>query len=221
MDELVENIQRKLDEKIKTMLRKENIDNFTDVQKLSFDSILDGSNVLLISPTGSGKTLAALIPIYNRWLKEKPQPISILYITPMKSLNRDMIQHLEHWARDLEMEIAVRHGDTTAYERKQQQEFPNDMMILTLEMIQSTLTGKKIREHLRNVKWVILDEIHEIVTSKRGVQLAVALERLKQLCGDFQLIMLSATVSEPEKVASFFVGGRIVDVIESGENKKL
>lgn len=221
MDSTSSDINTRLDGKIKAMLSKEGIKSFTEIQRLSFGKIEDGSNVLLISPTGSGKTLAALVPIYNRWLKEKPRPISILYITPMKSLNRDVLLHLEHWARDLEMELAVRHGDTSAYERKQQQEFPNDMLILTLEMMQSTLTGRKIREHLRNVKFVVLDEVHEIVNSKRGVQLAVALERLKELCTDFQLVMLSATVAEPEKVAKFFAGGKIVDVIESEEEKKI
>jgi ATP-dependent Lhr-like helicase len=217
----IENIYNKLDEKIKAMLKKEGIVKFTEIQKLSFDKIYNGSNVLLISPTGSGKTIAAMLPIYQKWLNEKPNPISILYITPMKSLNRDLLLHLESWAKELEMEIAVRHGDTPNYERKQQSEFPDDMLILTLEMLQSILIGKKIRENLKNVKWVVLDEVHEIFNSKRGVQLSVALERLKQLCRDFQLIMLSATVSEPEKVANFFSGGKHVEIIESRENKRM
>jgi ATP-dependent Lhr-like helicase len=94
----IENIYNKLDEKIKAMLKKEGIVKFTEIQKLSFEKIYNGSNVLLISPTGSGKTIAAMLPIYQKWLNEKPNPISILYITPMKSLNRDLLLHLESWA---------------------------------------------------------------------------------------------------------------------------
>ncbi len=220
-EDLNKAILDRLDKKIKSALAKDKISGFTKVQQLSFGKIEGGSNVLLISPTGSGKTLAAMLPIFNRWLKETPDPTSIMYISPMKSLNRDQISHLLHWANELEMEIAVRHGDTTDYERKRQQEFPNDMLIMTLEMIQSTITGKKIREHFRNVKFVIVDEVHEIVNSKRGVQLAVMLERLREFCGNFQLVMLSATVSEPEKVAAFLSGGRQVEIVETEEKKWL
>lgn len=216
-----DHLYQKLNSKIKLLLKKEGRESFTDIQRQSLEKILNKSNVLLISPTGSGKTLAALVPVFNIWLKEGYNPMSILYITPMKSLNRDIIEHFLSWGKDLDMEIGVRHGDTTPYERKQQQEFPNDMLILTLEMLQSTMTGKKIREHLRNVKFVVIDEVHEIFTSKRGVQLSLALERLKQLCGDFQLIMLSATVSEPEKVAGFFSGGKPVEIIESDADKMI
>jgi ATP-dependent Lhr-like helicase len=190
-------------------------------QQLAIPTILSGLNCLLISETGTGKTLAAFLPIFHLWLEHKPKPVSILYISPLKSLNRDMIEHLIHWGQELEMEVTVRHGDTSAYERKQQVEFPNDMMIVTLETLQPILVGKRIRELLRNVKWVILDEVHEIADSKRGVQLTLALERLKQLCGDFQLIMLSATVGDPEKVASFFSGGKLVKVIKAETTKQM
>jgi len=216
-----ESVFEKLDEKIQKALRKFKIAEPTPIQQLATEPILAGMSCLLISETGTGKTLAALLPIFHLWLKEKPKPVSILYISPMKALNRDLLLHLEEWARELEMEITVRHGDTSSYERKMQQEFPNDMMIVTLETLQPILTGKKIREHLRNVKWVILDEVHEIADSKRGVQLALALERLKELCGDFQLIMLSATIGEPEKVSSFFSGNKLVKAIRATSEKAM
>ena len=177
---------------------------------------------MLISPTGTGKTLAALLPIFTLWLKNKPKPISILYISPLKSLNRDVVEHMLHWCNELGIEVAVRHGDTSAYERKLQVEFPNDMMIVTLETLQPILVGKKIREYLKNVKWVIIDEVHELVDSKRGTQLAIALERLKALAGhDFQIIGLSATVGSPEKVARFLCPSGNIEIIKAVQPKAM
>jgi len=205
---------------LKEILKKLGISKLTEIQEMAFKPIYEGKDCLLISPTGTGKTLAALLPIFKKWLEEKPKPTSILYISPMKALNRDQEEHLSFWAKELEMNISVRHGDTSSYERKQQAEFPNDLLIVTLEALQSILVGKKIREHLKNVKWVVLDEVHEIIESKRGVQLSVALERLRELSPGFQLIMLSATISDPEKVAKFF-GGKNLEVITMKYKKPL
>jgi ATP-dependent Lhr-like helicase len=190
-------------------------------QQLAIPTILSGINTLLIAETGTGKTESAMLPIFNFILTQNPKPISTLYLTPLKSLNRDLIDRMLWWSNQLDIEISVRHGDTTQHERKQQVEFPPQLMFATLETLQPILVGKRIRELLRNVKWVVIDEVHECVDSKRGVQLTLALERLKELCGDFQLIMLSATVAEPEKVASFFSGNKIVKIIKADTVKKM
>ncbi|MEM5804933.1 MAG: DEAD/DEAH box helicase [Candidatus Aenigmatarchaeota archaeon] len=190
-------------------------------QELGIPSILSGLNTLIIAQVGTGKTEAAMLPIFNFILEKRLNPISVLYITPLKALNRDLIERMLWWVNQLGIEISVRHGDTSAYERKLQVEFPPQILFMTLETLQPILTGKKIREHLRNVKYVVLDEIHECADSKRGVQLALALERLRELCGDFQLIMLSATVGDPEKVAEFFAGGRSVKIVKAVTSKQM
>lgn len=182
--------------------------------------IASGMNVMIIAPTGSGKTESALLKIFDRIIQESPKQINTLYITPMKSLNRDMLERILWWGKELEMEVAVRHGDTSQHERRTQIEFPPDIMITTLEQLQPMLTGKNVRELLRNIKHIILDEVHEVVDSKRGVQLAVALERIRELSGDFQLIMLSATVANPEHVAEFFSGGKATKIIRADTEKK-
>ncbi len=212
----------KLSQKLQDALKKRGFDRATLPQELGIPEILSGKNVLVIAETGSGKTESVALPIFDIWLnsKEKLKPISILYITPLKSLNRDLLKRFLWWGQELGMEISVRHGDTTQYERKKQVDFPDDMLIVTPETLQAILPAKKMKEHLRNIKWVIVDEVHEIVTSKRGVQLSVGLERLRELCGDFQLIALSATVGSPEYVANFISGGRPMRIIKAVTEKQ-
>lgn len=212
----------KLNPEILKVIEKFKLREPTDIQKLAIEPILSGKNVLLISETGTGKTLAAVLPLFHLILKENPKPISVLYITPLRSLNRDMIEHLVHWGNELEIEIAVRHGDTTPYERKMQTEFPPQILITTPETIQAILPGKKIREHLKNVRWVVTDEIHEICDSKRGVQLSLALERLKALAGhDFQILGLSATVGAPEHVAKFISPNKPIEILKAKQEKPI
>jgi ATP-dependent Lhr-like helicase len=211
----------KLDKKIQEGLKKLGFDNPTLPQELGIPKILQRKNVLIIAPTGLGKTEAVSLPVFSMWLEEKPKPTSILYITPLKSLNRDLLKRFDFWSKQLDMNISVRHGDTSSYERKKQAEFPDDMLVLTPETLQAILPAKKMRENLKNVKWVIIDEVHELAESKRGTQLSIALQRLKQLCNDFQIIMLSATVAEPEKIARFFAGSKDFEIIKSDFAKKL
>ncbi len=193
----------------------------TATQEKGIPAILSGKNILLMAPTGTGKTESVLIPIFNFWLKKKPQPISILYITPLKALNRDMLDRISWWAQKLGFGVSVRHGDTTQRERKLQSEHPDDLFITTPEQLQAMITGKKFREFLKNVNWIVVDEAHELVDSKRGVQLTLALERLKVLCGNPQIIALSATVGSPEQAAKFLFNQNDFEIVNSVGLKEL
>src|SRR5438046_2364725 len=185
-------------------LEKEGFLEASPIQELSIPAILRGENVLLIAPTGTGKTLAAILPVLDKFLEarssEKTHGISILYITPLRALNRDLLRRLEEMGRDLDVKIEVRHGDTPTSARSRQAKSPPDMLITTPETLQSILVGKRMKEHLRAVRWVVVDEVHELATDERGVQLSIALERLFELTGrEFQRIGLSATIEEAEK----------------------
>lgn len=184
-------------------------------QKLAIPPILERKNVIVIAPTGTGKTESCMLPLFHFLLEEKPKPISILYITPLKALNRDLLERLIWWCNEIGAEASVRHGDTSQYERKLQVEFPPSLLITTPETLQAILPGKKIRGHLKNVKWVVVDEVHEIADSKRGTQLGLALERLRELCGDFQIIGLSATIGSPEKIAKFLSPNKPIEIIKA------
>jgi len=193
----------------------------TAPQRLAIPEILAGRNVLVLAQTGTGKTESAILPVFDFLMQSKDRPIGALYVTPLKSLNRDMLDRMIWWGNQAGLEISVRHGDTSQYERKLQLEFPPNLMVTTLETLQPLLTAKRFRDHLKNVRYVVLDEVHETVDSKRGVQLAVALERLRELCGDFQLVMLSATVGDPKRVGEFFSGGREFDIVKADTEKKM
>jgi len=206
--------------KMQEKIAKRGFGSPTSVQKEGIPAILEGGNILLMAPTGLGKTETTLLPVFDLWLKSEHKPISILYITPMKSLNRDLQKRIIWWSKELDLDSSVRHGDTTQYERGMQAENPPDMLISTPEALQSMLVGKKLREHLSNVKWLIIDEVHEIVSSKRGVQLSVALERLKEVIRAAdnpmpQIIGLSATVGSPTEVAAYITAGAPCKIVDT------
>src|SRR5712692_3277031 len=208
-------------------LEKEGFLEASPIQQLAIPAILKGENVLLIAPTGTGKTLAAILPVLDMFLEkrfsEKTRGISILYVTPLRALNRDLLRRLEEMGRDLDVKIQVRHGDTPTSARSQQARSPPDLLITTPETLQSILVGKRMREHLRSVRWVVVDEVHELATDERGVQLSIALERLLDLTGvDFQRIGLSATIGEPERIGQFLVGtGRKDNILRSDDERGL
>lgn len=198
----------------------------TDIQTQGIPPILRGENTLLIAPTGLGKTESVILPVLDEWIRSKHKPISILYITPLKSLNRDLLKRILWWSEKLGFDVSVRHGDTSQYERSMQAANPADMFISTPETLQAMLTGKVMREHMKSIKWIVVDEIHEMVDNKRGIQLSIALERLKELIKksggkDPQMIGLSATIGTPEKVADFLTAGKPCKIVNTMQKRKI
>jgi len=203
---------------VRRLVEQRGFETPTEPQEKTIPKILEGKNVLLISPTATGKTEAAVLPVLSMLIQmpERLRGIKILYITPLRALNRDLLERLEWWCNNLDVKLAVRHGDTETSERSRQARSPPDMLITTPETLQAIMPGWVMRQHLQQVRWMIIDEVHEMADSKRGSQLSLALERLRWITGkEFQTIGLSATIGSPNKVAQFLVGnGRDVEIVK-------
>lgn len=200
-------------------------------QVLGWPQIQSGKNVLISAPTGAGKTLAAFLESINRLLEmglqnQLPEGVFILYVSPLKALNNDINKNLEipfQGIRRLftekgeffpDIRKSVRTGDTTQYERAQTLKKPPHILITTPESLFLMLTSEKSREILRNVHYLIIDEIHTLLGTKRGVHLALSVERLEALARRRIIrIGLSATVN-PLNAAALYLGG--YDRTESG-----
>jgi len=203
--------------RIREGLKELGISEPTPPQEKAIIPIIEGENVLLIAPTASGKTEAALLPVFSALMEEEQPPggIEVIYITPLRALNRDIHKRMMYWADRLGVNVQIRHGDTSQRDRRRQSAKPPRFLITTPETLQAILPTKAMRDHLKTVRWVIVDEIHDLAASKRGVQLTIGLERLEKVAeGSLQRIGLSATVGNPEEVAGFLGGVHPVNIIE-------
>ena len=200
----------------------------TPVQEGAWRAIADGENALVVAPTGSGKTLAAFLWSLNSLVERAGQQalpidgaqtsthggVRVLYISPLKALGVDVEHNLraplggiarvaQRLDRDMpDISVGVRSGDTPQSERNRQLRKPPDILITTPESLYLMLTSKAAGI-LKTVDTVIVDEIHALAGTKRGVHLSLSLERLRRLAGNFQRIGLSATVRPLETVANF------------------
>ena len=192
--------------------------NATPIQERSIPDIIMGKDRLLIAPTGSGKTLSAVLPIVHRCLEENWEPLAVLYITPLRALNRDIDRRLNEIAESVGLKVGIRHGDTTQSERTRQTRKPPHILVTTPETFQLMFTGKNLRKLLKAVRAVIIDEVHDLAASERGWQLSIGLSRLEALSGrKVQRIGLSATVGNPEDVSKWLSGNNGEPIIATGQ----
>jgi len=212
-----------LNRKLRETILKYGYSKPVETQEKAIPRILKGENLLLIAPTGSGKTEAALFPIINLIMEDPAKNgIKALYITPLRALNRDIFRRIAQLAWDVDVKVEIRHGDTSQHVRRRQALKPPQILVTTPETLQAILPGKIMKKHLKNVRWVVIDEVHELISDKRGTQLALALERLERIAGEsIQRIGLSATVGSPEKVAKYIAGtGREIEIIDITSAKR-
>ncbi|SEH15981.1 ATP-dependent helicase Lhr and Lhr-like helicase [Natronorubrum sediminis] len=206
----------------------ENDGFFTPPQRGAIPKIHDGTNTLICAPTGSGKTLASFCSIIDELYRRDRESadglensVYCLYVSPLKSLANDIHRNLEVPLEGIESIIegrdddaemgeirhAIRHGDTTSYERQQMLEETPHILNTTPETLAILLNSPKFREKLRTIEYVIVDEIHALASGKRGTHLSVSLERLEALADDeITRIGCSATIDPLSEVAEFLVG---------------
>ena len=209
----------------------------TEAQGRAVPLIHAGKNVLVSSPTGSGKTLTAFLSILNELILNATDGklenrIYAVYVSPLKALANDINENLVKPLSEISemflekgmeppgVRVAVRTGDTLSSERQKQAKSPPHIFITTPESLALVLSTPVFSRKFEHVEYVILDEVHDICDSKRGVSLSIGLERLQRMCSEeFVRIGLSATVAPIEEVARFLGGyhhgvPRAVEVVE-------
>ena len=218
-------------------------DEPTQVQLDSWPVIAAGANALITAPTGSGKTLTAFLWALSELARHAEQTNSeanvgrttrVLYISPLKALNNDIQRNLMQPLATLQtnygypdIKVETRSGDTPQNVRQRLLRHPPDILITTPESLGLMLTNAKGRMALGNIDTVILDEVHSIVDNRRGVALMANLERLSGLCGGFQRIALSATVTPLQAVAGYVAGyendgsPRAIEVVDAAGTKAI
>ncbi len=213
-----------LDHRVRRLVAERKWETLTPVQESALPAILDGYNVLIMAPTGEGKTEAALLPILSMMVQENVEPVALLYITPMKALINDIYLRISWWASRLGIRVARKHGDTSSAERNRRLKERPHILITTPESLEIDLDwAPKFRENYKNLRWVIVDEVHELLAGKRGAQFLIQLERLREIAArDFQVIGLSATVGDPDWTIKLLKGSsnRPAIIIDPDTRKK-
>ena len=215
--------------------------DFSLTQKYGVVNIHERKNILISAETGGTKTLTSFLSILNHLVilaeKEKlEKKIYAVYTSPLKALSNDIHKNLIEPLEEInelakkkkielqEIRVGLRTGDTTPYERVKMAKNPPHILITTPESLAIILTTKKFVDHLRDVEFCVVDEIHSL-ENKRGAYLSLTLERLNEISKTFPTkIGLSATIEPMEEVAKYLVGidkNRTVEIAKVKLDKKI
>lgn len=178
------------------------------------DETAKGQSALLIAPTGAGKTLAGFLPSLIALTRRGRKPpgsafrgIHTLYISPLKALAVDIERNLERPVSEMGLNISVetRTGDTPQGKRTRQRLNPPDILLTTPEQVALLIASNEAERFFKDMEYVIFDELHSLVTSKRGHLLSLGLARLRKLAPKLKTLGLSATVAEPDDLRKWLV----------------
>ena len=184
-------------------------------QKDTWRAFLQGKNGLLNAPTGSGKTYALWFPIVLNYIKQNPdykhthkKGLKAVWITPLRALSQEIRQSAERVTLDLgtQMTVGIRTGDTTTKERAQQKKQMPDLLITTPESLQLLLATKGYDKIFKDCSAIVVDEWHELLGTKRGVQMELALSRLKTISKKLRIWGISATIGNLEQAREVLLG---------------
>jgi ATP-dependent Lhr-like helicase len=204
-------------------------------QKDAWTAFLQGKNGLLNAPTGSGKTYALWFPIVLNYIKKNPdyrtkhkKGLKAIWITPLRALSNEIQQSAERITQDLgtQMTVGIRTGDTSAKERARQKTKMPDLLITTPESLQLLLSSKGYEKVFKDCTAIVVDEWHELLGTKRGVQMELGLSRLKAISKNLRIWGISATIGNLEQAREVLLGPETVALknsvlIKAKLNKKI
>lgn len=184
-------------------------------QTQTWTAFLQGKNGLLNAPTGSGKTYALWLPIVLDYIKKNPDykerhkpGLKAVWITPLRALSVEIKQSAERVVNDLgtQMTVGIRSGDTSAGERAKQKGRMPDLLVTTPESLQLLLASKGYEKVFKDCSAIVIDEWHELLGTKRGVQTELALSRLKKIAPDMRIWGISATIGNLQEAQEVLLG---------------
>ncbi|MFL1894258.1 ligase-associated DNA damage response DEXH box helicase [Aquimarina sp. 2-A2] len=184
-------------------------------QKQSWNAFLSGKHGLLNAPTGSGKTYALWFPVVLNYIKNNPdykknhpKGLKAIWITPLRALSQEIKQAAERVAQGLgtQLTVGIRSGDTSQKERAAQKRKMPDLLITTPESLQLLLASKGYDKTFKDCSAIIIDEWHELLGTKRGVQIELALSRLKAITSTMRIWGISATIGNLEQAKEVLLG---------------
>ena len=216
-----EDLYEKLCQPVRNWFR-DKFPDFTKPQKLAIPSIMNGDHLLLCSPTGSGKTLTAFLTIIDNLVRHAldgtlEERVYCLYISPIKALANDIQKNLIGPLEEIEkkylpdraqgkIRVGLRTGDTPQSERQKMLRKPPHILITTPESMAIAISSPRFQPIVSNVEWIIIDEMHSLVPTKRGVHLALTISLLDTILErPVQRIGISATMEPLETVAEYLV----------------
>ena len=189
------------------------------VQELAIEAVLAGNNAVVLAPTAGGKTEAALFPALSQVLTERPPPVAVLYVCPIRALLNNQEERVQACCRMVGLDAFKWHGDVAASAKERFRREPAHVLMTTPESLEVMLMGERTDAAalFAGLRTVIIDEVHAFAADDRGAHLVAVLERLVRFCGrDLQRIGLSATCGNPGHIGTWMQGssGRPVQVVD-------
>ena len=192
--------------------------DLTEIQKSTIPRFREKKDMLVIAPTASGKTESVLIPVFDDILKNGLEPMSVLFVSPLKALINDTYQRVEFWCNQFDLTVTKWHGDVSTSQKSSFIKKPTDILLITPESLEVILMNKsdKIKNSIfKNLRYIIIDEIHYFADSDRGTQLnSIINSRIKAYCNnEVSKIGLSATLGNPKTILNWLTSNPNREVV--------
>jgi ATP-dependent helicase Lhr and Lhr-like helicase len=203
--------------------------SLTSIQEMTIPEIIDGKNLVLLAPTAGGKTEAAFFPILHNIHTEGLEGLSVIYVSPIKALLNNQEERLNKLSSFVYRNAFKWHGDVAKGEKEKYFKEPSGILMITPESLEVILLNKRIDKEglFKNVRSIVIDEIHSFADGERGVHLMAVLERIQEYSNhDIQRIGLSATVGNPEQISEWLQGSSkrqrgVIDPPKGNKPKKI